>query len=751
MTPNRLRALAALLIFAGITAFTSTPAEGPMLGFTEESAAAQRALEAQYDAHLDADNLRRWMKRMSAKPHHVGAPYGKENAEFMLGLFRSWGYDAEIVEYRVLFPTPKERVVELVAPTTYRAKLVEPELDEDATSKVHENRLPGYNAYSADGDVTAELVYVNYGIPEDYEALERMGIDVKGKIVLARYGRSWRGIKPKVAAEHGAVGCILYSDPRDDGYFRGDVYPKGPYRMKYGVQRGSVADMPLFPGDPLTPGVGATPEAERLSREEAPTLMKIPVLPISYGDAQPLLEALGGPVAPEDFRGALPLTYHVGPGPAKVHLKLAFDWKLTPAYNVIARLPGTEEPDQWIVRGNHHDAWVFGAADPLSGMVALLEEARVVGALAKTGRRPKRTIVYAAWDAEEPGLLGSTEWAEDHAAELRRKAVAYINSDGNGRGFLRVGGSHTLEPFVNEIARAVVDPQTGVTVEERLRARLRTNGDEEADTRADLRIAPLGSGSDYTPFLQHLGIASLNIGYGGENGGGSYHSIFDSFDYYTRFGDPGFAYGIALAQTAGRATLRLANADALPFTFSGFTDNVGRYVKEVEKLADEMREQTRRKNRLLEARAYVLAADPKKPYVPPTLEPPVPYLNFAPLRNALDRLEASSRTFESLRAAAPHLPPQTRQALDDVLMHSERAMTREEGLPRRPWFKHHIYAPGFYTGYGVKTLPGVREAIEERDWEEAEEHIRIAAATLERIAGEIDRAVALMRETGTGD
>ncbi|MFQ5572119.1 MAG: M28 family peptidase, partial [Rhodothermales bacterium] len=455
----------------------------PMLGFSKEGAAQQRALEARYDGLLAKENLDRWMQRMVAQPQHVGSPYALENAEFMVSLFRSWGYEAEIEEFQVLFPTPTVRVVELVEPRSFSAQLREPTLAEDATSTILENRLPGYNAYSADGDVTAELVYVNQGIPRDYEELERLGIDVEGKIVLARYGGSWRGIKPKVAAEHGAVGCILYSDPRDDGYFRGDVYPKGPFRMEYGVQRGSVLDMPLYPGDPLTPGVGATAEAERLSRDEAPTLMKIPVLPISYADALPLLQALEGPVAPPSWRGALPLTYHVGPGPAKVHLKLAFDWQLTPAYNVVARVRGAEYPDEWIVRGNHRDGWVFGAADPISGMVALMEEARALGALMKTGWRPKRTIVYAGWDAEEPGLLGSTEWAEAHADELREKAVVYINTDGNGRGFLRMGGSHTLEKFINEVARDVEDPQTGVSVFERARALRRVNGDREAGTR----------------------------------------------------------------------------------------------------------------------------------------------------------------------------------------------------------------------------------------------------------------------------
>ena len=718
----------------------------PILGFSKDGATAQRALEAQYDALLNKDNLRQWMKRMTAQPQHVGSPYARENTEFMVSLFREWGFEAEIEEFQVLFPTPKVRVVELVEPRFFSASLEEPEVEGDATSSIRENRLPSYNAYSADGDVTAELVYVNQGIPRDYEELERMGIDVAGKIVLARYGGSWRGIKPKVAAEHGAVGCILYSDPRDDGYFQGDVYPEGPYRMEFGTQLGSVLDMPLYPGDPLTPGVGATADAERLDRADAPTLMTIPVLPISYGDAIELLDALGGPVAPASWRGALPLTYHVGPGPARVHLKLEFDWKLTPAYNVIAKMRGAEYPDEWIVRGNHRDGWVFGAADPISGMVALMEEARAIGELAKTGWRPKRTLVYAGWDAEEPGLLGSTEWAEAHADELRQKAAIYINSDGNGRGFLNVGGSHTLEKFVNEVAREVTDPQTGVTVAERARARRRVGGEKEADTRADLRIYPLGSGSDYTPFLQHLGIASLNVGYGGENGGGSYHSAFDSYDHYIRFGDPTFDYGLALAQTAGRITLRFANAEVLPFTFTNFADNVGRYVEEVTTLAETMRAETKRHNDLVAANAFALAADPTKQYVAPEAKDPVPYLNFAPLKNALAALQTSANAGDAaLRDHTAMFDAETHQALNDILLHIERAMTRTEGLPRRSWFRHHIYAPGFYTGYGVKTLPGVREAIEQRDWDEAAEQIEIVAGVLGRVTAEIDRATAVAK------
>ena len=756
LRPLPLLALAAALA-AGISAAAPT-ADPPIAGFPAARAGEERALEARFDAALRKDDLRQWMKRLSARPHQVGSAYGKENAEFMAGLFRSWGYETTIEEFRVLFPTPKTRLLEMVAPTRFTAGLVEPALAEDQTSGQAGEQLPTYNAYSADGDVTADLVYVNYGVPKDYEVLERRGIDVRGKIVIARYGGSWRGIKPKVAAEHGAVGCLIYSDPHDDGYFQGDVYPRGAYRNEHGVQRGSVADMPLFAGDPLTPGLGATADAKRLPLDQAPTLAKIPVLPISYADAKPLLAALGGPVAPEPFRGALAVTYHLGPGPARVHLKLQFHWDLVPARDVIARLPGSAFPDEWIVRGNHHDAWVNGADDPISGLVAELAEARSLGELAKAGFRPQRTIVYAAWDGEEPGLLGSTEWAETHEAELAKKAAVYINSDTNGRGFLEVGGSHTLERFINQVARDVKDPETGLSVLARRRAYEVVNAAaaerREMRDRRDLRINALGSGSDYTPFLQHLGIASLNLGYGGEDGGGSYHSIYDSFDHYSRFGDPKFEYGVTLAQTVGHAVLRLADADVLPLDPAGFSETVARYVQEVKKLADDARQETEETNREIDGHELTAAADPTETYVPPSVRPPVPHLNFAALENAVAALERSVRDYDGAASGyfdgTRTLPAAAAAAVDGDLIATERALVRREGLPRRPWFRHQIYAPGFYTGYGVKTLPGVREAIEQRNWKEAEEQAVVEAHAIEAFAAQVDQATAAIKAAAPG-
>lgn len=726
----------------------ATPTRDALPGFLEERAAAHRALEARFDAALSTDNLREWLRHLSSRPHHVGSPFGKEVAEFVAERFREWGYDTEIETFQVLFPTPRLRRLEMTSPSRFTASLAEPALPEDTTSGQVDEQLPSYNAYSIDGRVSGELVYVNYGVPDDYDELAQRGIDVAGKIVIARYGGSWRGIKPKVAAERGAIGCLIYSDPRDDGYVQGDVYPAGPYRMDRGIQRGSVADMPLFPGDPLTPNVGATETAERLSLDEAPTLTSIPVLPISYADAEPLLRALGGPVAPPAWRGGLPLTYHLGPGPATVELEVAFDWELEPAYNVIGKLAGTDEPDHWILRGNHHDAWVNGARDPISGLVALMEEARAIGELAAAGWRPKRTIVFAAWDAEEPGLIGSTEWAELHADTLRANAVTYINTDGNSRGFLNMGGSHSLERFINDIARDVTDPQTGLSVFERLHARRLARGDsDDLDAASDHPIAALGSGSDYTPFLQHLGIASLNLSYSGESGGGSYHSVYDSYDHYVRFGDPTFEYGVALARTAGRAVLRLADADVLPFAFAPFGDTVDRYVGDVTNLTDRLRKETERTNRLLADGRYAAAADPRLTFVPPAREESVPYLNFAPLRNANRRLSDAAAAYDTALGTAMQrgaLPNETRRELNRLLTLAERSLTRDAGLPRRPWFRHQIYAPGFYTGYGVKTLPGVREAIEQRAWEEASEQIGYAAASLGALSSELERATALL-------
>jgi N-acetylated-alpha-linked acidic dipeptidase len=720
-----------------------------LLGFSADNSSKQKDLEQKFDSVLKADNLRDWMKRLSARPHHAGSPYGKENAEFMVSLFKSWGFEAQLERFDVLFPTPKIRILEMVSPEKFTAKLEEPTLKEDTTSNQKSEQLPTYNAYSIDGDVTGDAVYVNYGIPSDYEELARRGIDVKGKIAIARYGGSWRGIKPKVAAEHGAIACLIFSDPKNDGFYQGDVYPKGAWRQENGVQRGSVADMPLFPGDPTTPNIPSTKDAKRLSLKDAPTLTKIPVMPISYADALPILRNLGGIVAPESWRGALPITYHVGGiNAVKVHFKLAFNWDIKPIYDVVAKMQGAERPDEWIIRGNHHDAWVNGAEDPISGLVTLLEEARGISEVAKTGWKPKRTIVYCAWDGEEPGLLGSTEWVEAHAEELKNKAAVYINSDSNGRGFLGVGGSHTLEKFVNETAKDVNDPVKNVSVWKRWQANDLVNGSanekRDATERKDLRIEALGSGSDFTPFLQHLGIASLNLGYGGEDGGGSYHSVFDSFDHFTRFIDTDFAYGIALSKTCGRMTMRLANAETLPFEFTNSAETIGGYVKEIISLTNSMRDETAKTNKLISDGTWSLVQNPKQVSITPSLKKTVPNIDFSLLEKALAKLIESAKNYQTATTNKP-ISLNIQKQLDEILFKTERALTNESGLPKRDWFKHQIYAPGFYTGYGVKTLPSIREAIEERDWTEAEKQIKLVSQTIENYAAEIDKATNLAK------
>lgn len=755
-----LTGLAPTLLILAATTDASSPEASGALGFLPGEAAAQHSLEQRFDAQLDAADLRAWMQRMAAGANHVGAPHNKQNAEFVQQQMRSWGWDAQIETFDVLYPTLKQHSLELVAPMKFTASLKEPAIAGDATSALADGLGP-YHAYGADGDVTADLVYVNFGMPDDYKELARRNVDVKGKIVIVRYGAGWRGLKPKLAQEHGAVGCLIYSDPHEDGYAAGDVYPKGGWRPAEGVQRGSVLDLPVRPGDPLTPGVGATKNAKRLPIAQAGTILKIPVMPISYADAQPLLAALEGQVAPEGWRGSLPITYHIGPGPAKVRLAIASDWTLKPAYDVIARIPGAELPDEWVVRGNHRDGWVYGAGDPLSGHVAMLAEAKAIGALLKDGWRPKRTLIYASWDAEEPGLLGSVEWAEAHAEELQRKAVVYINSDGNTRGFLSANGSHSLQRLVNEVAGGVKDPQTSVSVKARLDALSMVNGykkgakdaDKEAAKKAaegdDFALEALGSGSDFTPFIQHLGLTTLDLSYGGEDDtGGVYHSNYDSFDHYSRFGDPGFVYGVTEAQTIGHVVLRFANAGVLPMQFGSFVDAVSGYVKDLHEMVDEKRKRTEQLTLLLSKDAFKLAADPTRVVGPPEREAEVPYVDFAPLDNVLVRLKKSTKAYDDAYAAyvvrGAQLNAVKRAQLNSLLRGLEQTLTRAQGLPGRDWYKHFIYAPGLLTGYGVKTMPAVREAIEDNRWQEADQFSAITAGVLTKYCDRLDQATALL-------
>ncbi|MFL6439561.1 MAG: transferrin receptor-like dimerization domain-containing protein [Terriglobales bacterium] len=741
-----MRRLFFAVLLALLPLLTITAAElNNFFGYLPSSAQAERDWETKFRALPDSALQREYMQRLSARPHHVGSTYDKDNAQWILAKFKEWGLDAHIETFNVLFPTPKERIVEMVAPTPFRAKLEEPTLAVDPTSGQKSEQLPTYNAYSIDGDVTAPLVFVNYGLTNDYERLDRLGISVKGAIVIAKYGNSWRGVKPKLAYEHGAVGCLIYSDPRDDGYFEEAVFPDGPMRPKDGVQRGSVMDFMRYPGDPLTPGVGATPDAKRLRREDAQTITKIPVLPISYGDAQPLLQALGGPMAPAEWRGGLPLSYHVGVGPAKVHLKVVSNWDIKPVNDVGFKIPGSTEPDIWIVRGNHHDAWANGAEDPISGQIALLEEARALSTLLKQGWKPKRTIIYCAWDGEEPMLLGSTEWAEYHGQELQQHAAIYINSDGNDRGYLDVGGSHSLEAFVNETAKDIEDPEKHISVWKRKQAGEIESGSpeekKEARQRADLRIDPLGSGTDFTTFLDHLGVASLNVSYAGEDHEGIYHSIYDDFYWYTHFSDKDFVYSRALSQTIGSMVMRFADADLLPFQFADLVDTVKKYDEELKKLLKDQQDEANDINQKLDDGVYSATSDPRHPTVaPPRAEIP-PFINFAPIDNAIAALSLSAERYQKSTAALHRAAANANFAsLNQLLLQSERRLTLEEGLPRRPWYKHMIYAPGWYTGYSPKTMPGVREAIEEKRYADADPEIAKIAKVLQAEAELIDQA-----------
>jgi N-acetylated-alpha-linked acidic dipeptidase len=742
-----------VLCVAALCGLTPCIAQAPpvrLAGYSAAEAQTEQGWEGKFRSMINAANIRGYDQRLSAYPHTAGTPQDRKNAEWILSEFKQFGWDAHIETFYVLLPMPQKRLVEMVAPATFKAKLEEPTVSVDPTSSQHAEQLPTYNMYSGDGDVTAPLVYVNYGMKADYDQLERLGISAKGAIVIARYGDGWRGLKPKLAAQQGAVGCLIYSDPQDDGYWRGDVFPDGAWRPREGVQRGSVMDMIQYPGDPLTPGIGATQNARRLPIREAKTILKIPVLPLSYGDAEPLLSALRGPVAPTAWRGALPLTYHVGPGPAKVRLVVKSTWDVKPIWDVIAKTQGSAYPDEWIIRGNHQDAWVNGAQDPLSGFSAELEEARALGELLKQGWKPKRTLIYCAWDGEEEGLLGSTEWAEEHADQLRQRAALYVNSDSNARGYLLTDGSHSLEKFIDAVAGDIEDPETSMPVEKRLRLRLISHAPsreyrEALRHNADVRIGALGSGSDYSAFIDHLGIASLDLSFGGESGGGIYHSIYDDFYWYTHFGDPDFVYGRALAQTAGSAALRFADADLVPYDFTSLADTVTRYIDQLQKDVATGQEAVREDDRELEEGVFAATVDPQERFVRPHLEPVPPYLTLAPLENGAAHLRRSAREYERALARAEanggaRLAPASLTSVNETLIQSERMLTTPQGLPGRSWYHHVLYAPGLFTGYAANALPGVRQEIDLKNWPVADQQLQVAGRALDREADLVHHA-----------
>jgi N-acetylated-alpha-linked acidic dipeptidase len=728
---------------------SANPAPSALLGYSANSAALQGQWERKFREGISPDNIRENMRRLSARPHHVGSPYDKDNAEWILSKFKQWGFDARIEVFNVLFPTPKTRVLEMLQPAVYRAKLQEPPIAADPTSNQTAEQLPTYNAYSADGDVTAPLIYVNYGNRDDYEQLERLGISVKGAIVIARYGQGWRGVKPKVAAEHGAIGCIIYSDPKEDGFSAGDAYPAGGWRPGEGVQRGSVMDTD-YPGDPLTPGVGATANAKRLPIKDAKTIARIPVLPISGADALPLLSALKGPVAPRNWRGALAITYHVGPGPALVHLKVDSNWDIKPIYDVIATLPGSVDEGQWVIRGNHHDAWVNGADDPISGQAAMLEEARMLGELHRQGWKPLRTIIYCAWDGEEPGLLGSVEWVETHLEELQKHAALYINSDSNERGYMLPEGTQDMQNFISAVARDIDDPETHLSVYERSHLysiSKAKNAEERAGLRkrSDLEMQALGDGSDYTAFQDFAGISTLSLEFGDEDDGTQYHSIYDDFHWYTEFVDKDFVYGRALSQTAGTAVMRFADADFLPVDFSPQAEAIENYEADLEKLVKEKQDEFTERNLQLQEGVFKATQDPRRPELPPPTETVPPYINLAPMKNAIVDLKKSADRYSKALAAfqakgsAP-LSPQSLASVNADLLRVSRLFLNQKGLPERPWFKNQIYAPGAYTGYGAKPIAAVREYMDEKKWRDAEGQVPQVAQVIENVAAGVNKA-----------
>ena len=728
-----------------------------VLGATSALAAppaSPQALESRFDALINPAEQSQWLEQMASAPNHVGSPHDKANAEFQLAMFKQFGWDAHIEQFDVLYPTPISTTLELVTPEHLTLGGQEPPVPEDPTSKLGAEALPPYVAYQGDGDVTAPVVYVNYGMPADYDALAARGISVQGKIVLARYGAGWRGLKPKLAQEHGAVGCLIYSDPADDGYIEGDPYPRGGARPPQGVQRGSVQDMTKYPGDPLTPGIGATANAQRLTRETATTILKIPALPISYADAAKIMAGMQGPVVTGRERGGLGIVYHWGGTDAvKVHLAVKSDWSLKPIYDVIATLRGSVYPDQWVVRGNHHDGWVMGAADPLTGQVALMNEAQALGTLYRQGWRPKRTIVYASWDGEEPGLLGSTEWAETHADELQRKAVLYINTDNNGRGYLSAEGNGELQNMVTQAASAVADPQTGVPALERARARILADSYEggsvqpaqlDAAKGDRMPLGPLGSGSDYSSFAQHLGIPSLNLGFGGEDfAGGSYHSLYDSYYHVMHFDDPGMLYGGALAKVVGRVVMHAADGDRVPAHYSSFAAEVSRYVGEVQKLAEDQREKDRTLADLRREGDFKLTSEPYDPTIAPADKGITPLIDMLPLQNASDHLTRAAGAADAVLADEQSLAPATQARINAALQNIDQLLLDPQGLPGRPWYRNLITAPGTLTGYGAKTLPGVREGIEQRRFDEAATYVQRTAAVIEAYADRLDQVAAM--------
>jgi len=681
------------LIFSQSIGFAQTAIDG----FAPKLSETQRQREEQFRAVPSATNAREELRRLTSEAHIAGSPEDYATAIYVRDQMRSFGLNSDLREYQVLLPSPRTpSIVELIAPRRERLQVREDVVPEDPSS-FSKKIVPLFNGYGASGDITAPLVYVNYGLPPDYEALKKARVDVKGKIAIARYGNSFRGVKAKVAEDNGAIGLIIYSDPADDGFAQGDVYPKGPWRPDSSAQRGSVQFLFIYPGDPLTPGLPAIPGTPRLKKEQALNLPHIPVQPISYGDAQRLLKPLRGPARPKGFQGGLPFTYHVGgTNDVRVHLKTDIEFATKTIWDVITRIDGSVEKDRWVVLGNHRDAWVFGAVDPNSGTTAMLELGRGLGQLMRSGWKPRRSIILGSWDAEEQGLIGSTEWAEENAVELKEKAVAYLNMDAavSGANF-SASSVPSMWKLIRSAAQDVRDPKTGKSIYDAWRDRVRVdspdselfdpNGNEKPSPTP--RIGALGSGSDYTPFLQHLGVPALDMGFGGDYG--VYHSAYDSFYWMAHFGDPTFQYHVAAAQIWGTIALRIADAEGLPLDYTDYAAQLREFVTETKGLA------VRRKlGDSFDAKSLLNAVD-----------------DFAEEAAKIDKRRRSDVSEVEKGSGGDSIA--RLQRINDALMQAERALIDDRGLTGRTWFKHQIYAPGFYTGYAALPLPDLRQAIED--------------------------------------
>jgi N-acetylated-alpha-linked acidic dipeptidase len=676
-----------------------------IFGFRD--AAAESSIESRFLAVPDPRLAEEHLRILTQAPHMAGTVEDKATADYVAQKFRDARLETEIVEYKAWINYPVEISVDVTEPPSVKMHGPTREhVNGDAYQDDPRVVMP-FNGMSPSGDAEADVVYANYGTPEDFEKLDKLKIGVRGKIVLVRYGQNFRGVKVFVAQEHGAAGVIIYSDPADDGWRRGDKYPAGPWRPDTGVQRGSTGFMFEFPGDPTTPGVASTaslPDSKRISPQQSAQMPKIPVTPLSYHDASPILENLGGPDSPREWQGALPFTYHVGPGPVKVKMHLKQDYQFRTLWDVIGRVRGTELPDQWVISGNHRDAWVYGAVDPNSGTAAMLESVHGIGELLKSGWKPKRTMVFASWDGEEEGLMGSTEWVEQHEAEMAN-APAYFNVDVAVSG-PKFGASAvpSLKQFLRDVTKAVPAAKGG-TVYEAWQKSAEPDADHDdaiiggykppaAQGRADVPVGDLGSGSDYTAFLQHTGVPSTDIGSSGPYG--VYHSAFDDFAWFKKFGDPDFTYEQQMARVFGLQVLRMAEADVLPFDYE-------EYGKEIEAYLDAAKKRAESK------------FDDRT-------------LDFKPVMAAAKHFQdAGTKILAKQRSA-----PRDAARLNEALMKAERALLVPEGLPRRPWYKHAIYAPGEYTGYAAVVIPGVNEALDKGDAERARQQLTVLTQALER-------------------